>query len=96
METTEKQRILGDELVGFYLKQKNLINIWTYLFKELNKSRDQIVKMCEIEGKIEFCRGVSEVLSEGLHQIKMIERKIKIEHTTENDKKPKVWEIPIQ
>jgi hypothetical protein len=38
------------------------MNIWTYLFKTVNQSLSQILKMSELEGKSAFCKGIQETL----------------------------------
>ena len=73
-----------DNLAKFFIGERKTINIWTYLFKELSKSIDQILRMCEIESKIQFCKGVSQTLKYGLKSLEKIEHKIKLENQTKN------------
>ena len=80
-----------DSLAKFFIGERKKINIWTYLFKELSKSIDQILRMCEIESKIPFCKGVQETLKYGLKSLEKIEHKIKLESTTLN--KNCAWDV---
>ena len=63
----------------FYIAQRRKINIWTFLFKELTKSIEQILYMCEIENKLEFCKGVRETFKKSTRELDKIEQKIKLE-----------------
>lgn len=91
LDTNKKTK--KDNLAKFFIGEQKKINIWTYLFKELSKSIDQILRMCEIESKIEFCKGVTQTLKNGLKSLEKIEHKIKLENQTK--KNNCAWDVNI-
>ena len=74
------------DLSSFYLREKGKMNIWTYLFSRMNESLSQIITMCELEGKTEFCIGIEESLNSTLVQLEKVNNKILLEKskTTNN------------
>jgi hypothetical protein len=84
LEKKESYNEKMDNLAKFFKGERKKINIWTYLFKELSKSIDQILRMCEIESKSSFCKGVEETLKNGLKSLENIEHKIKLETNSLN------------
>lgn len=82
-----------DSIAQFYIKERKKVNIWTHLFKELSRSIDQIVRMCELEAKPEFCKGVKEVLKAGAKDLDKVEHKIKLEQG--HGSPSCAWEVPV-
>lgn len=68
-----------DSIAEFFFGERKKVNIWTYLFKELQQSLDRTLRMCEIESKIAFCKGVRETLKYGFKSLDKIEQKIKVD-----------------
>lgn len=75
------------------MAQRRKINIWTFLFKELTKSIEQILYMCEIENKLEFCKGVRETFKKSTRELDKIEQKIKLE--SGQNARNCAWEVPL-
>ena len=68
------------DIAAYYKKEKGKINIWTYLFKNLNKAVSEIYTMCELENKLEFNNGVSDTLECALIDFKKLNRKFEIDN----------------
>ena len=63
------------------------------MFKELTRSIDQIIRMCELEAKLEFCKGVKEALKNGVRDLDKVEHKIKLEQG--QGSQSCAWEVPV-
>ena len=74
----------------FYRNESEKMNIWTYLFHNLNKAVRDMFVMCEHEGKKEFCEGVIEVLDEAKSELIKLSNKITVE---ESKGKLCAWDI---
>ena len=82
----------SDMVAEFYMTEKRKLNIWTYLFRSVYTSLNQIVKMCEIERKVEFCTGVIETLKNYIKEVEKVSNSIRIEDQMKK-KKSMAWEI---
>jgi hypothetical protein len=81
-----------DSIAQFYLQERKKLNIWTFLFQKLYTSFNQILKMCEIERKLEFCKGIEETLENFLKETQKVSHWLKVEEEKKN-KKSTAWEI---
>jgi len=66
-------------IANYYKKEKGKLNLWTYLFMNLNKAINEIYTMCEIENKVEFNNGAIATLEGAIEDIKKINKKIELE-----------------
>ena len=55
------------------------MNVWAYLFKNLNKSTKEIRAMAVMENKKEFIDGIITTLTENITSFQKITHKIQIE-----------------
>ena len=65
-EKENENRQKFTEISTFYKQQNEKLNVWTFLFKNLNKSIDNILTMCELEGKDAYCDGVIDTLNNAI------------------------------
>lgn len=80
------------DIAGYYKKEKGKLNIWTYLFTNLNKSINEIYSMCEMENIMEYNNGVISTLESAIEDLKKLNRKIELENIKEQ--RPLAWDIP--
>lgn len=69
-----------NEFVNYYKQERPKINIWTYLFKNLNNSISQIYTMCDLESSVEFNNGVVSTLEAAIEDIKKLNKKIELDN----------------
>jgi hypothetical protein len=69
------------DISRYYKKEKGKLNIWTYLFMNLNKSINEIYTMCDMENITEFNNGVISTLECAIDDLKKLNKKIELEHT---------------
>lgn len=79
-------------IANFYRKERRKLNVWTFLFKKLYTSFNQILTMCEVERKLEFCEGIEDTLKNFLKETQKVTHSMRVEETEKN-KKSKAWEI---
>ena len=91
---TDEVKPSQDSIARFYMQERKKLNIWTFLFQKLYTSFNQILKMCEIERKVEFCRGIEETLTNFLHETQKVARSLKVEE--QSTAKSTAWEIRPQ
>jgi len=82
----------GGEFVKYYKQERPKLNIWTYLFKNLNTAISQIYTMCDMENITEFNNGVISTLETAIEDIKKLNKKIELDNM--KSIKPIMWEIP--
>lgn len=80
-----------DSIAQFYRQERKKLNIWTYLFQKLYTSFNQILKMSEIEKKLEFCRGIEETLGNFLSETRKVSQWVEVEGA--RSRKSTAWEI---
>jgi len=86
-----RSEIEGLSIEEFYKKEREKLNIWTYLYRNLNRSIRYMMSMCELEGVAEFCGGVIDLLDSARSDFVKLGTKIKVENL---QSKAKVWDIP--
>ena len=69
----------GGEFVKYYKQERPKLNIWTYLFKNLNTAISQIYTMCDMENITEFNNGVISTLETAIEDIKKLNKKIELD-----------------
>jgi hypothetical protein len=89
-ESTPK--LTQDCIARFYTKERKKLNIWTFLFQKLYTSFNQILMMCEVERKLEFCRGIEETLENFLSETRKVAHSLKVEEQNKHNQST-AWEI---
>jgi len=69
----------GGEFVKYYKQERPKLNIWTYLFKNLNTAISQIYTMCDMENITDFNNGVISTLETAIEDIKKLNKKIELD-----------------
>ena len=81
-------------LSKFYKQEKRKLNIWTFLFGQVNSALAQILKMCEIENKVAFFKGLLDTLGGFTQETEKLLHAKEIENLNQTQKKgPSAWEI---
>lgn len=65
----------------FYKIEREKLNIWTYLFSNLNRATRLLLTMCELEGRKEFCKGVIDVIDSARADFDKLSNKILVEES---------------
>jgi hypothetical protein len=92
IQKNETNKMNKDSIAKFYMQERKKLNIWTFLFQKLYTSFNQILKMCEIEKKLEFCKGIEETLENFLKETNKVSKWLKVEEEKKN-RKSTAWEI---
>lgn len=73
----------------YYKEKKNRIDLWTFLFNQLNGSMNEIFNMCENENNIHFVNGVLQTIGQFEKDIRNMKQKIELENGKDSDRKTK-------
>ena len=71
---------ISEEFVNYYKQERPKLNVWTYLFKNLNNSISQIYTMCDLENSLQFNSGVISTLETALEDLKKLNKKIDLDN----------------
>lgn len=88
-----RQLISRDKLAEAYINEMKKIELWTYLFRQLTNTTNQLYGMCEIERRPEFCKGVLEAIRGIQEEFQQLEKLLMIEQEQPNNYKPFAWNL---
>lgn len=88
-----KTPLVKDKIAECYIREMKKIEVWTYLFRQLTNSTDLLFGLCELEGKVEFCRGVIESLISIQEEFSKLENRLQIEQIGPQNAESKAWDF---